>query len=233
MESLQFARDARVIGSDGDVIGTLIGADAASQPPSIVVLLGSDGRQIRIPYNQIDVERSSDGEVVTTVPGNELLRSVAPTWNEHSASGADAEYDRREVESQPARETTDHATISLAAEELVARTRDVEKGRVIVRKRVETIPHEQTVDVEHDEVDVDRVTVSRDVDEMPSVRHEGDTMIVPVVEEVLVVEKRLRVVEELRVTKRRVREETTIREDLRREVADIETEGTSPTDTDR
>jgi len=54
------------------------------------------------------------------------------------------------------------------------------------------------------------------------VRHEGDTMIVPVLEEVLVVEKRLVLKEELRVTRRRVetREPQTVT--LRREDVVVE-----------
>jgi stress response protein YsnF len=56
----------------------------------------------------------------------------------------------------------------------------------------------------HDELDVERVPVGRFVDAaaLPAARHEGDTLIVPVFEEVLVVEKRMRLVEEVRISKR-------------------------------
>jgi len=45
--------------------------------------------------------------------------------------------------------------------------------------------------------------VNRVVSVAPEVRHEGDVMIVPVLEEVLVVEKRLMLREELRITRRK------------------------------
>ena len=57
-----------------------------------------------------------------------------------------------------------------------------------------------------EEVEVVRVAVGRQVDAPPPPREEGDTLIIPVLEEVLVVEKRLVLVEELHVSKRRVEE---------------------------
>jgi stress response protein YsnF len=62
---------------------------------------------------------------------------------------------------------------------------------------------------------VERVPVGRWIAAPADIRQEGDTTIYPVVEEVLVVEKRLRLVEEVRVTRRRatrqVREEVSLR----------------------
>jgi stress response protein YsnF len=52
-------------------------------------------------------------------------------------------------------------------------------------------------------VDIDRVVVNQMVDEPPPVRYEGDTLIVPVLEEVIVVDVRLMVREEVRITRRR------------------------------
>jgi stress response protein YsnF len=55
----------------------------------------------------------------------------------------------------------------------------------------------------HEEVEVQHVPVDRIVapGEAPATRYEGETLVVPVIEEVLVVERRLRVKEELRITK--------------------------------
>ncbi len=121
-------------------------------------------------------------------------------------------------------------TIPLAEEQLRAHTRDVEQGRVVVRKRVETAPLEESIELAHDEVDVERIAMDREVDEVPDVRQEGKTLIVPVVEEVVVVEKRLRLVEEVRITTRQVVEEATARENLRREVVEVEDEEVSEGD---
>ena len=48
-------------------------------------------------------------------------------------------------------------------------------------------------------VEVERVPIGRQVAEAPPVREEGDTLVIPVLEEVLVVERRLMLREEVRV----------------------------------
>jgi uncharacterized protein (TIGR02271 family) len=83
---------------------------------------------------------------------------------------------------------------------------------------------EQVVDLPliHEQLEVERVPVDRPLDEPVPVRHVGETIIVPVMEEVLVVRKELRLVEELHI--RRVR--TEIRDPrtvmLRKEEATVE-----------
>lgn len=71
--------------------------------------------------------------------------------------------------------------------------------------RVRTFSENQDVvvedTVERGVLHVERVAVDRLVDVAPPVRHEGDTMIVSLVEERLIVEKRLFVVEEVHVTR--------------------------------
>jgi uncharacterized protein (TIGR02271 family) len=202
MEQLDFTEGARVIGSDGATIGTLVTVDTASQPPSLVVRLAESGQTAGIPVARVDLARSTADEIVLHLAGADLLASVEPI--EERGEG--------------------RLTIPLAAEELVPRRREVRKGRVLIHKRVETSPVEEEIEVEHEVVDIERVPVGRDVDEVPPVRQEGDTMIVPVVEEVLVIEKRLSLVEEVRITKRRVAETETVSDELRREVIDVEEE---------
>lgn len=125
----------------------------------------------------------------------------------------------------PARADEQSVTVALHEEELHATTHEVVRGRARLHKTVEVSPHEETVTVGHDEVSVERVPVGELVDHAPEPRWEGDTLIVPLVEEVLVVEKRLRVREELRITRAHVAEQQTVRDALRREVARIAWEG--------
>ena len=73
-----------------------------------------------------------------------------------------------------------------------------------------------------DEVVVERVPIKRVVDGPISVRSEGDTMIVPVLEEVLVVETRLLVTEELRITTRRTETHRPVPVTVRREDVTVE-----------
>ena len=81
----------------------------------------------------------------------------------------------------------------------------VETGRVRLTKTVtehtETLP----LDLRHDEVHVERVAVNTflpDDAPAPAARYEGDTLIIPVLREVLV--KRLLLVEELHVNKHQI-----------------------------
>ena len=86
--------------------------------------------------------------------------------------------------------------------------------------RHDTQPVEAALDSET--VEVVRVPVDRFVDGPVPDRHEGDTLVVSVLEEVLVVEKRLRVVEEIHLTRRRA--SRTVRDEVpvRREEARVE-----------
>jgi stress response protein YsnF len=70
--------------------------------------------------------------------------------------------------------------------------------------------------------EVKRLTVNRVVDGLLSVRYEGDTMIVPILEEVLIVEKRCMLKEELHISKRRVETHTPQRVTVRSEEVTVE-----------
>lgn len=98
-------------------------------------------------------------------------------------------------------------TIPLLEERLVTTKQIVETGRVTVRTVLEEREQMVREQLERAYVDVERVEVNQDVDEPPPVRHEGDTTIIPVVQEVLVVQKKLVVTEEIRIRQRRVQEE--------------------------
>ena len=93
--------------------------------------------------------------------------------------------------------------IPLVEEELVVRKRQREIGRVVVS----TIPRERQELVEQElervDVEIERVPVERVVEAPPRIREDGDTLVIPVVEEVVVVEKRLVLREEIRVHRRR------------------------------
>jgi uncharacterized protein (TIGR02271 family) len=73
-----------------------------------------------------------------------------------------------------------------------------------------------------EEVDIERVTINRPIAEAPAVRYEGDTLVVPLVEEVLYVEKRLVLREEIRITKLRKETHAPQQVTLRQEQIEIE-----------
>lgn len=95
------------------------------------------------------------------------------------------------------------AVIPVIQEQATVTKRVVETGKVRIAKRVGEF--EELVDVPHfeEQVQVERRPVNRFVDQLPEVRTEGDTTIIPVLEERCVVEKRLFLVEELHVRKQK------------------------------
>jgi stress response protein YsnF len=110
--------------------------------------------------------------------------------------------------------------IPLAAERLRIGTRTRRTGSVRITTRVEQRSVLVDPPLRRQHVDVSRRRVDRFVDRPPDVRREGDTLIVPIVEEV--VTTRLKVVEELRITLRRSVERRPQRLQLRRERAIVE-----------
>lgn len=115
--------------------------------------------------------------------------------------------------------------IPLAEEQVRVDKRVRETGRVRLTKHVDI--REETVDetLFREEVEVERVSVGRYVDEPVPTRTEGETTIIPVMEEVLVVEKRLRLKEELHVTRRRTEHRDPQRVALRSERIEVERTG--------
>ena len=91
----------------------------------------------------------------------------------------------------------------LHAEEISISKEKLETGRVQVS--TVTRDHEQLVDelLTNEHVEIDRIPIGKAIDARPDVREEADSIIVPVVEEVLVLERRLILKEEVHI--RRVR----------------------------
>jgi stress response protein YsnF len=87
--------------------------------------------------------------------------------------------------------------IPLVEERLVTSKQEVETGRVRVRTLVDENEALVRETLRHSTVEVERVTIEREIDEIPPVREEGGVTIIPVVREVLVVQKKLILAEEV------------------------------------
>ena len=108
-------------------------------------------------------------------------------------------------------------TLPVFEEQLRVGTRTVDTGRGLrVHKRIDEQPVKIEQCLVHDEVDIRHVPVGRLVEpgEAPGISYEDDgaTLVVPVLEEVLVVERRVRIKEELHITRsqRQERHEETV-----------------------
>lgn len=96
---------------------------------------------------------------------------------------------------------TDSEVIPVLQETIRVSKREVETGRVVVHKTVSERDEAVEMLLKQTDVSVERVPVGRVVTEAPASRQEGDVLIIPVLEEVLVTEKRLVLKEELHIRK--------------------------------
>jgi uncharacterized protein (TIGR02271 family) len=164
-----------------------------------------DGRQALVPADEIRHDR--DGSIYLPFSLSELTQVSQ----------------RTSVAQRAASERGDGSVVvPVIAEQLEVQKRMVEAGGVRIRKTV--TEREEVVDepLMREEVQVKRVPVNKVVDGPVPVRHVGDTMIVSLLEEVLVVEKRLMVKEELHITKEQVESYRPQRVLLRTEEATVE-----------
>ena len=116
------------------------------------------------------------------------------------------------------------AAIPLAEERVAVSKKEVESGRVRIRVGVEEREELVPAELARDAVEIKRVARNQPLSEMPAVRVEGTTTIIPVIEEQLVVEKRLVLVEEIHVVRRSETQVEQVPVVLRSERAVIERE---------
>jgi uncharacterized protein (TIGR02271 family) len=117
-------------------------------------------------------------------------------------------------------EEEDELRVQRVEEELIAGTRELEAGRVNVRKRVRTDRERLRVPKRREEVSVERVSVDRR--EAAEAEIGEDEFVVPFVEEEVVVEKRPVVKEEIRLRKEVVEDEEVVERDVRKEEVDVD-----------
>ncbi len=116
--------------------------------------------------------------------------------------------------------------IPVIEEQVRVERRTTETGVVRIAKTVEEWVEAVDEPTVQETVEIERTAVNRPVDGPEEARYEGDTLVIPLLEEVLVVEKRLIVREEVRIRKRRTESRTPQEVTLRRE--DVHVERTKP-----
>lgn len=120
---------------------------------------------------------------------------------------------------------SDTVVIPVIEETLSVGKRVVEGGGVRIVKSV--ITEEATIEepTVHEAATVDRVAINRFLEpgeDLPKSRREGDTLIIPIFEEVVVTEKRMRITEELHILLTRTETVTPQTTTIRREQVHIE-----------
>ena len=117
----------------------------------------------------------------------------------------------------------ENGTITIPVFEEVARVTTRAVTTADVRVHITVSERDETVEalLLRQDVTVERVAFGVQVEAPPPVRHEGDTIVVPVIEERMVVVKRLFLTEELRIRIGETRQPTAQAVRLRREHAEI------------
>ncbi len=124
---------------------------------------------------------------------------------------------------------TGKPTVFLQAEDIAVGRRSVAGDTVRVETTTRTRDHHIDELLSHTLVQVERVPIRRAVAAVPPVREEGDTTILPVVEEVIIVERRLILKEEVRIRRMRVAERHSEMVTTREQTAEIyRTKASSP-----
>ncbi len=178
----------RVVTGPNGIHGQIIGS-AAPGPngePQVLVQFEQDIK-VTIPV----------GLLVTLDDGNYYLAIEQAELDKHRSNG-----NRNQSQTEIA--AGENLVVPIIEEELVVSKRTVDTGGVRIRKTVQEFA--QTVDqpLTHDEVQVERIAMNQVLNDPAQLRYEGETMIIPVMEERLIVQKQLILTEEIRVTKRQV-----------------------------
>lgn len=203
--------------SDGRRGVVVVDREPATDDRRFLTVRFEDGKLLQVPTELLDPRLDGHFNLLLS----DLPLEAAPNATASAAGSAVSE----------GASASGRVVVPVVAEELEVGARRVETGVVRVHKQVHE--REEHVDrpVIREEVQIEHVPIGRMVEQVPAPRSEGDTLIIPVLEEVLVVEKRLVLKEEVRVTRRRIEERSTQRVPLRTEEVVIERD--SATDADR
>ena len=120
------------------------------------------------------------------------------------------------------RKSEDSPSLNVLQEQVNIDKETVVSGKVVIRKNVQEENEMITVPVSHEEVKIKKVAINKYVDTAPEIRYEGETTIIPVIKEVLIVEKKLLLVEEVHVTKNVVTQTTEHTIPVRKEEVSVE-----------
>jgi len=195
-------RSNEVIGHDG-LHGELAGP-IPSDPRSRASVRLDDGQIVEFPASLLKSHKSGGYEIPLS------SRDLRSPWREAP-----------EQDVHRANETV----VPVIAEELDVHKRVASTGGVRVHRRL--LEHDEDIEttLRREHLDIRRVFIGEEVEGPLPVRQEGDTIVVPIVEEVLIVEKRYRLKEEVHMTRRVVQEPYRERVAVRRQEPEIEEVG--------
>jgi uncharacterized protein (TIGR02271 family) len=175
---MDYSKPIPVIAKDG-VRGTIVDDVSAGTDTTHALVQFERGQRVLVPIDALTLQ--ADGSYYYLALRQDELVDGHSVGTEH---------------------LNDPLVLPVIAEQVSVQKHTRVTGRVRISKAVHE--REEVVDepLLRRTVHVERVPINRVVEAEIPVRYEGDTMIIPVLEEVLVVEKRLMLKEELRITQR-------------------------------
>jgi len=186
-----------------------------SQPDSMIVRSEDERWRYRIPLMLAHgVSHETFNSVVQVgVQADDLPRYIMEEVEQTTEA-------MPEVTSGEWRSRSDGETlrVPLVSEELTATKRAVVRGRVRIRKGVETFPQRETQTVSREEVIVERIPAAQYDSSVPP---RPDDTIIPVTAEQLFVEKRIVVKEYIRVRRTLATTQENVRGSVRREFVEV------------
>lgn len=228
-----FAGDGTLLGQVADVLGDIHGEG----PRYLAVMLEAavarqlGGKRVFAPFSSARVDESQrvhldtvTGESAVTLPtiptDTPVIDTDATVLDRARAADSLATAGIAAPPAPATRELQgDEERVVLSEEELMVGKREVAAGEVVVHKHMEEQVVRQTVPLMREHVEVERRPVPPGVGLEP--RTEDGVLYVPIVEEELVITKRLVAREELVIRKTRITEDQVVEETLRRERAEI------------
>jgi uncharacterized protein (TIGR02271 family) len=213
---------ARVTGADGKVIGTVeqvFRDDVDGTPAWARVRSGKTGRFVPLGSSQV----TTDG---LSVPFDTQKIMGGPNIDagQHMSAAQAEELSRYYGLTVPVQQSrgrlTDEEWLVRQEERIQVGKEMLETGRIRLHKYVDVEPVEQAVHVYHEEYDVERIPITAD-ERISGNIGEGEQEII-LHEERAVLRKEIVPVERVRLKTRRIEEDSTVHDELRRERIEIE-----------
>ena len=211
-----FDASGRTVGTVEQVAQDFLQVNGQPLPLSEVARVGDDG--VHLAGDSVRAGSQPPA------PPAERVETVAAA----GGAGGVVAPDARTMEVRAPDRTADELRVPVVEERLEVTKRPTAAGELLVHTRVEQAEQRIPVSLLREEVEVQRVPVNRVLEaaEAPvGTRTEGEWLIVPVIEEEVVVEKRLVLREEVRIRTRRTTEEQEIRETVRRQRVELDDSG--------
>lgn len=124
-------------------------------------------------------------------------------WHAYiSQMGMNESKEEIEISKTATREFENKVTIPVLEEEIKITKKIIETGHVNISKKINENTESFEIPLAEEEIVVKRIPKNELIDTLPPAsRYEGEVMIIPVLKEVAVIEKRIMLVEEIHVSK--------------------------------